>query len=588
MAFTGKPLPIMTQVTQQKDRRRIRILVLTPEYTDFCWYSSLLEQSSELLPDLTWCPDLVAGADLIQHAQFDVIVWDCIFRVSSEQDFLQYLVVASGEKPILVLGAEPVAERTQALLASGAGDYLAKSGLDRWVLARSVSLLWYRAQLGETAADQLGREVASGFINRDLFFDRLQQALLRAERSGHRLALLHINLDKFRNLNETYGYHQSDQLVLKLAQRLRHDLRRVDSLIRIGGDELAIIVENVEDSVDISQIIRKIISAMSEPIIVDGHNVVVDASIGVATYPEAGDGPDDLLRRANRAMFEAKGDAGTSYRFYDQKLHRRAGYQLKLEGDLRNALRNEELEVYYQPRIGLNSGEVRGVECLLRWHHPERGMVGPDEFIPVAERSGLIVPIGYWVIEQACERLRNAAQLGFPELVFAVNLSFRQFHDRKMTETIFRIIYNADVDTSLLELELTESAMMHDPDYTQRCLRELSQLGISFALDDFGTGYSSLSNLQNLPIALIKIDKSFVQDLGHSGDAEHIIRAIISLAHSLQISVVAEGVETDAQLSFLRQQQCDDIQGYYFARPMPWQDLVTFLQNHNRSACLRQ
>ncbi len=187
--------------------------------------------------------------------------------------------------------------------------------------------------------------------------------------------------------------------------------------------------------------------------------------------------------------------------------------------------------------------------------------MGPDEFIPVAERSGLIVPIGYWVIEQACKRLQESTELGFPGLVFAVNLSFRQFHDRKMTETIFRIIFNANVDTSLLELELTESAMMHDPEYAQRCLRELNQLGISFALDDFGTGFSSLSNLQHLPISLVKIDKSFVQELGQSADAEHIIRAIISLAHSLQISVVAEGgVETEGQLEFLRQQHCDEIQ----------------------------
>ncbi|MEP5176059.1 putative bifunctional diguanylate cyclase/phosphodiesterase, partial [Marinobacter alexandrii] len=272
----------------------------------------------------------------------------------------------------------------------------------------------------------------------------------------------------------------------------------------------------------------------------------------------------------------------------DHHLHISAGHQLRLEGDLRNALRGRELELYYQPRIDLATEEVRGVECLLRWNHPERGLVGPDEFIPVAERSGLIVPIGYWVIEQACQRLRESADLGFPGLVFAVNLSFRQFHDRKMTETIFRIIFNANVDTSLLELELTESAMMHDLDYAKRCLRELNQLGISFALDDFGTGFSSLSNLQHLPISLVKIDKSFIQELGHSADAEHIIRAIISLAHSLQISVVAEGVETEGQLEFLRDQHCDEIQGYYYARPMPWKDLVQFLRNRGQAACLQR
>ncbi|WP_303290251.1 bifunctional diguanylate cyclase/phosphodiesterase [Marinobacter sp. SS5-14b] len=567
---------------------RLRLLVLTPEYVDFLWYRAMLSRDPEIDPDATWCPDLIDCDDLIRNASFDVIVWDCVFHGGSESGFLQYLTVSSEDKPVLALSASPCEEKGPELVAAGAADYLCRQAIDGWSFCRAVKCLWYREQLSASAHGQLGREVATGFINRDLFFDRLQQALLRAERAGHRLALLHLNLDDFRNINETFGYQKSDQLMFRLAERLRHKLRRVDSLMRIGGDELAIIVEKVEDSLDISQIIRKVVEALDEPLTVDGQSLVVSASLGVATYPEAGDSPEELLRRANRAMFEAKRDPGTSYRFYDRQLHISAGYQLRLEADLRNAIRRKELELYYQPRIDLATEEARGVECLLRWNHPERGIVGPEEFIPVAERSGLIVPIGYWVIEQACKRLQESAELGFPGLVFAVNLSFRQFHDRKMTETIFRIIFNANVDTSLLELELTESAMMHDPDYAQRCLRELNQLGISFALDDFGTGFSSLSNLQHLPISLVKIDKSFVQELGNSADAEHIIRAIISLAHSLQMSVVAEGVETKGQLDFLRQYHCDEIQGYYFARPMPWNDLVQFLTRQNQSACLQK
>jgi len=566
----------------------LRLLVLTPEYADYLWFSAMLADDSEICSDATWCPDLVDCDDLISNASFDVIVWDCVFHGGSEASFLQYLSVSSEDKPILAMSAESCGEKARYLVENGASDYLSRRELDPWNFRRSIKCLWYRSQLTQSANGQLGREVATGFINRDLFFDRLQQAVLRAERANHRLALLHLNIDDFRNINESFGYQKSDQLMLRLAERLRQTLRRVDSLMRIGGDELAIIVEKVEDSLDITQIIRKVVSALDEPVMVDGQNVVVSASLGVATYPEAGDSPEELLRRANRAMFEAKRDPGTSYRFYDRQLHISAGYQLRLEADLRNALRGKELELYYQPRIDLATEEVRGVECLLRWNHPERGLVGPDEFIPVAERSGLIVPIGYWVIEQACKRLQESTELGFPGLVFAVNLSFRQFHDRKMTETIFRIIFNANVDTSLLELELTESAMMHDPEYAQRCLRELNQLGISFALDDFGTGFSSLSNLQHLPISLVKIDKSFVQELGQSADAEHIIRAIISLAHSLQISVVAEGVETDGQLEFLRQQHCDEIQGYYYARPMPWNDLVQFMNRQNQSACLQK
>lgn len=564
-----------------------RLLVLTPDYADFLWLNALLAGDPEIRPDSTWCPDLTDCDDLLHNATFDVIVWNCVLHSGSETAFLQYLAVASGGRPVLAISAEAPDNRAQELCASGASDYLSRQTLDHWSFRRAVKCLWFQGQLASTARTQLGREVASGFINRDLFFDRLQQAILRAQRGGHRLALLHLNIDDFRSINESLGYQKSDQLMIRLASQVRHGLRRVDSLMRIGGDELAIIIEKVEDSLNITQIIRKIVSALDEPIPIGGQSVAVSASLGVATYPEAGNSPENLMRRANRAMFEAKRDPGTSYRFYDRQLHISAGYQLRLEADLRNALRGKELELYYQPRIDLASDEVRGVECLLRWNHPKRGLVGPDEFIPVAERSGLIVPIGYWVIEQACKRLQESVGLGFPALVFAVNLSFRQFHDRKMTETIFRIIFNANVDTSLLELELTESAMMHDPEYAQRCLRELNQLGISFALDDFGTGFSSLSHLQDLPISLVKIDKSFVQALGESAGAEHIIRAIISLAHSLQISVVAEGVETESQLEFLRQQRCDEIQGFYYARPMPWADLVQFLNKRGESACLQ-
>ncbi|MAA65166.1 MAG: GGDEF-domain containing protein [Alteromonadaceae bacterium] len=562
----------------------IRLLILMPELSEYLWLCHFFRQNPEITVDITWCPDLADCEDLISNAQFDVVLWDSAMFVTSQTVFLQYLSVAGDNRPVVALGPEPEAFGLPPARVNGAADYLCKGNLDCWNLGRALLCAMFRQKVGDLVQGQLGRDVARGFINRDLFFDRLQQALLRAERQGQRVALLHINLDDFRSVNDSLGYQAGDQLIMALAERLREKLRRVDSLMRIGGDEFAIIIERVENSLDVTQIIRKLISGLNEPVVIEGKPVALSASVGIATFPEAGNTPEMLLRQANRAMFEAKRDSGTSYRFYNQQLHLTVGRQLTLEADLRSALRGRQLELYYQPRIDLVTEEVRGVECLLRWNHPERGLVGPDDFIPAAERSGLIVPIGYWVIEQACERLKEAASLGYPGMVFAVNLSFRQFHDRKMTETIFRIIYNASVDTSLLELELTESAMMHDPEYAQRCLRELNQLGISFALDDFGTGFSSLSNLQHLPISLVKIDKSFVQKLGESGDAEHIIRAIISLSHSLQMSVVAEGVETAGQLEFLRQHHCDEVQGYFYAKPMPWSDLVTFLENRNAMA----
>jgi len=576
-------LPLDTPRAEQ-----ICLLVLTPHYTDYLWLQSLLRGGADLAAEITWCPEPEDCDDLIRNARFDIIVWDCNFHSGDEASFLQYLQVAGDNRPVLALGPDLPDERAVALLTLGAADYLCRQQLDGWHLTRAIRCLWYRERLRHPARVPAAAWALSGVIDRDLFFQRLQQAVQRAARWKRQLVLLNISIDNFRDINATFGYQKSDQLVVNLVRRLYQALRRADTLMRISGDELVIILEEETGVPDITSIAHRIIRLLHEPVTPGGQGLVVSASLGVATYPESATDANTLMCRASHAMLAARRDPGTSYRVYDRRLHLAAGGQLCLEADLRAALRRHELEVWFQPRIDLATETVRGVECLLRWNHPRRGLVGPAEFIPAAERSGLIVPIGYWVIEQACEHICQARRLGLTELVFAVNLSFRQFHDRKMTETIFRIIYNAGVDTSLLELELTESAMMHDPDYTRHCLQELNRLGIRFALDDFGTGFSSLSHLQRLPISLVKIDKSFVQSLGHSSGAGHIIRAIISLARSLDIRVVAEGVESGEQLAFLRRQKCDEVQGYYFARPMPWKELVQFLGSDGRPACLRR
>ncbi|WP_227519992.1 putative bifunctional diguanylate cyclase/phosphodiesterase [Mangrovitalea sediminis] len=563
---------------------RIPLLVLVDELALFLWYRDLLTSAPDFSAQVTWCPELASCEDLILNASFDAILWDIGFHHGSADAFLQFLIASTGDRPVIALGGFSEDDLAPAMLAAGAADYLERRSLDHWNLCRAVRGAWYRQQASVFSKGVLSRNVANGFVNRELFFERLQQSLRRAERNHQRLALLHLNLDDFKSVNDTYGYKVGDLLILRVAERLRDALRGSDSLMRIGGDEFAVVLERIEDSMEVTLALQKIIESFNAPITVDGQSLVVTVSIGVALFPDAGDVPETLLRQANRAMFEAKRDTGNSYRFYNRQLHLTVGRQLELEADLRHALRSNQLALHFQPRIDLETEQAKGVECLLRWYHPERGVIPPDEFIPAAERSGLIVPIGYWVIEQACNYLRQANALGYRELVFAVNLSFRQFHDRKMTETIFRIIYNANIDTRLLELELTESAMMHDPVYAQRCLRELNQLGISFALDDFGTGFSSLSNLQHLPISLVKIDKSFVQRVGESQDAEHIVRAIISLSHSLQMSVVAEGVETAAQAEFLRGCHCDEVQGFYYAKPMPWDDLLAFLEQRRQAA----
>lgn len=553
------------------------VLVLTGELFIYLWYRSLLTRLPALKVEVTWCPEIEAAENLIRNSHFEAVVWDCHFHEGDQTAFLRFLSMAGEDRPVLAIGSEDEESQGPALMELGVADYICRARLDRWSMGRALGFTWHRYRARHLKAEALAVDVAQGFINRDLFFDRLRFGILRARRDRARLALLHLNVDGFGAINEGYGYACADQLIVQLAERLREHLRPVDSVVRIGGDDLAILLEPVQNSQDVMPLLQEMLERSSHPFDVEGVELQVTVSVGVALFPDCGGAPEMLLRQAGRAMAQAKRESGNSFHLYSEQLNLHIEDQIRLEADLRHALRSNQLELHYQPRIDLASGRTLGVECLLRWNHPERGLVPPDNFIPAAERSGLIVPIGYWVIEQACARLLETAKLGHPELIFAVNLSFRQFHDRKMTETIFRIIYSAGIDTSRLELELTESAMMHDPEYAQRCLRELNQLGVSFALDDFGTGYSSLSNLHHLPISLVKIDKSFVHGIGRAPDAEHIVNAIINLSHSLNMTVVAEGVETEGQLNFLRRGQCDQVQGFYFARPMPWASLMQYL-----------
>ena len=276
-------------------------------------------------------------------------------------------------------------------------------------------------------------------------------------------------------------------------------------------------------------------------------------------------------------FLDAKREQGSSYHYYHQKMS--VAVERELDAEFRTALRDDQLRLYYQPRINIGNDQVVGYECLIRWEHPTRGLIMPDQFIPAAERSGMIVPMGYWVVEQACRDLALLQELGYDDLVCAVNLSFRQFYDKKLSETVFRIIYNANINTGNLEFELTESAMMYDQEYTRHCLEQLAQLGVSFSLDDFGTGYSSFANIQQLPISTIKIDKSFIDNVCTNVDDEVIVKAIISLAHNLQINVVAEGVEDKAQLDFLLTNHCDEVQGFYYSNAVKLESFLTYLEN---------
>jgi diguanylate cyclase (GGDEF)-like protein len=414
--------------------------------------------------------------------------------------------------------------------------------------------------------------------NRHEFNERLSSALEQADRNETAVGLLLLDLDNFKVVNDTLGHDCGDILLKLVAERLRETLRSTDIICRIGGDEFVIIVEPSEQEAEVEAVARKILAALTAPFALGGHQLYVSASIGVSLYPRDARDAGTLTRSADTAMYHAKHQGKNGFAVFQAAMDERAQKRLKLEANLRRALDRGELELHYQPQIDLRSGRVVGVEALARWQCAELGQVSPAEFIPVAEESGIIVPLGRWVLTSACRQAalwRDAGLLDTIEHV-AVNLSARQTRDGALMDDISALLAETGLPARLLELEITEGVLMENVNANLDLLHSLQAAGIHLSIDDFGTGYSSMSYLKRFPIDQLKIDRSFVHDV--PGDGEAIATAIIAMAHSLGLTVVAEGVETADQLAFLREAGCDIMQGYYFARPMPVAELTALLR----------
>ncbi|MBU6952718.1 bifunctional diguanylate cyclase/phosphodiesterase [Hahella sp. HN01] len=553
----------------------VDVLAVVKSHCDFLWLQHLTAAESDI--QLHWCNSIPMAMDILRKRKFDMVLWE-ENQFDGDKDSFLRILSHHADAPVVALGPFAEERHARGLILAGAADYLCKSSLDASLLVRALRRAWYRElfRLDFEMREQL--DSLTGILDRARFYDRLHQAILRAERVKHRVGLIFVNVDEFRTVNQTLGYRAGDILIKMMAARLRQVLRRSDCLARVGGDEFAVILEDGQESFSLINVAKKMAKVFEQAFVVNQHPVNLTASMGMAVFPESGDSADLLLRRANQAMFDAKKEHGVSYRFFNDRMNRELDMRLELETEFRQALRGDKLDLYYQPKIEVRSGEVVGMEALVRWPHPRLGVLTPAAFIAAAERSSLIIPMGYWVLERACRDLNMLQTMGYDDLVCAVNLSFRQFFDRRLSETVFRIIYNANIDTTKFEFELTESAMMFDRDYTLKCLKELTHLGLHFALDDFGTGYSSFTNLRNLPISTVKIDKSFIENVCTIAEDATLVSGMISLAHSLSMTVVAEGVEKPEQLEFLRQHNCDQAQGYWFARPLPFNEFCDFLQ----------
>jgi diguanylate cyclase (GGDEF)-like protein/PAS domain S-box-containing protein len=435
-----------------------------------------------------------------------------------------------------------------------------------------------RTALQQQLTHQAFHDPLTGLANRALFSDRVDHALARAGRTGPTAAVVFLDLDDFKTVNDTLGHDAGNELLVAVADRLRGILRPADTAARLGGDEFAILLEDVPGEQEALAIAERVTVALGEPFTLADHQVLVRASLGVAVAEAEHRQADELLRNADMAMYLAKANGKGRCERYEPSLHRTLVERFELIGDLRQALERDQFVVHYQPIVALTTGEITGLEALVRWRHPRRGIVPPAAFIPLAEETGLIIPIGRWVLEQACQQVRQWQQLAGRRLSISVNLSARQFQDAGLVEDVAGALRQADLDPGCLVLEITESLLMHDTDATIAKLGALKALGVRLAIDDFGTGYSSLSYLRRFPVDILKVDKSFIDAVAGNAEDSALAQAIIELGHTLRLQTVAEGVEASDQASQLRALQCELGQGYYFAHPLDADQVAALLE----------
>ncbi|OLS60606.1 putative bifunctional diguanylate cyclase/phosphodiesterase [Pseudomonas putida] len=469
---------------------------------------------------------------------------------------------------VLLLDAEP------AKAPPGVSDWLVRGQLGSDTLRRCLRHVRERGVLEATLQRLAEEDPLTGIANRQGFQTLLTARL--AENEGRGVALGHLDLDNFRHANDALGHQGGDRLILQVVGRLKSQLEAGDRVARLGSDEFALLIDTRREPQRAERVAERIVEALAEPYWIDGESLLVGCSLGVA-HARAQAGADPLMWHAHIAMQQAKGVHGCTYHIFDERINRNARSLADLEGELRRALRRDELELHYQPRLDLEEGRIVGLEALVRWRHAERGLLPPSEFVPLAEQSGLIVPLGYWVISRALRDMQILRERGLAPLHMAVNLSFRQFQDSQLLATLSRLIVQHGVDARWLEFELTETAVMRRNDLVKQTMDALGRLGVRFSLDDFGTGFSSFVHLNSLPITLLKVDRSFVGGMETREENRKLVHAMINLAHNLHLEVVAEGVETEEQLDLLRSFGCDQIQGFLISKPLAIEPLVEFL-----------
>lgn len=533
------------------------------------WLDEVAPDRYRLVPGETSEDGLVN----LLSGDFDVGLYCCGDDAGEVRDLLATVKNQFCPAPVVVLSTQMNPALDREAVPGGAADYLALDTVNAFWLERALRYAIERKRTEHHLARLAHHDPLTDIPNRVLFRDRLENALRVATRDKARFALMFIDLDDFKVVNDRYGHDIGDGLIRLCAERLQSLLRRSDSMARMGGDEFTLLLLNVESSSSLAHLAVKIIEQITAPYEIGGYHINVGCSVGIASYPEAGHSADALLKSADLAMYQAKQVEGSNFRFFTEEMNRDVRYRLRLEEDLRRAVENRELYLEYQPRFAVRSGKVAALEALLRWNHPQKGILSAHNFISIAEDTGLIFAIGYWAIRRACEDLQRLKSDVGVEIKMAINLSARQFRDESMVQHVANIFSETGVNPRQIEFELTETALMENIDMISLCMRPLSYFGVTFALDDFGTGSSSFLHLQRLPISALKIDSQFMTDLLRRRSERRLVSAMINLAHNLGKVVVAEGVENASQQKWLADEGCDQMQGYYLGAPQSYDRL---------------
>ncbi len=521
--------------------------------------------------------------EALENSSWDIVLSDYSMPGFSGLAALNILKELNLDIPFIIISGTIGEEVAVEAMRLGAHDYLMKNNLIRLVPAIQRELhdaneRYARRIAEQTLRHQAYHDVLTGLPNRWLLRDRMEQALAYVRKKDLHLGVLFLDLDRFKNLNDTLGHLVGDHLLRAVADRLKKVLSAWDTVARLGGDDFVLLLPDIKEVSALEEKAQELLTLFDTPFELSGKSIYLDVSIGIAAYPENGEDSDSLLKNAEATMYYAKEQGGKNYQFCSGDIQTATVDRFTIESELRVAIKNSELLLHYQPQFSLEDNSITGVEVLVRWEHPERGMTPPDKFIPVAEDTGLIIPLGEWVLQQTIADIVRMREAGIRLKRVAVNLSARQLYHQGTQDTLRKLLAAGNLGAELLEVEITESGIMQNPELAAENLISMKSIGVGVAIDDFGTGYSSLAYLKRFPIDVLKIDRAFVRDITLDSDDASIVKAILALAKALNLHVIAEGLETQEQYDYLKELGCNEGQGYLYARPMPIDDLLTFIQ----------